>query len=204
MHTSISEILKEKSLKPSRRSLPCLAQSQTHPINLNHFLSVPLSPDPKPDLDDLSQSISTSCSLLPPQTGRSKVWIEMRLALIALRIKVYQCCRFQWWITITYVWTLTRLVLLFESLLSCKACCKCYILWSVKNICCTLFYTPINSNTVWVLSSNFVLDTALNWNKASSCTDFPDCSNIRSALADCRNPAGHLWNILQSHSCLME
>uniref|UniRef100_A0A672HND3 Anoctamin n=1 Tax=Salarias fasciatus TaxID=181472 RepID=A0A672HND3_SALFA len=39
MHTSISEILKEKSLKPSRRSLPCLAQSQTHPINLNHFLS---------------------------------------------------------------------------------------------------------------------------------------------------------------------
>ncbi|XP_037539632.1 anoctamin-3 [Nematolebias whitei] len=40
MHTSISEILKEKSLKPSRRSLPCLAQSQTHPINLNHFLSV--------------------------------------------------------------------------------------------------------------------------------------------------------------------
>ncbi|MEQ2228689.1 hypothetical protein ILYODFUR_011423 [Ilyodon furcidens] len=69
MHTSISEILKEKSLKPSRRSLPCLAQSQTHPINLNHFLSVPLSPDPKPEVEDLSQSISTSCSLLPPQTG---------------------------------------------------------------------------------------------------------------------------------------
>ena len=71
MHTSISEILKEKSLKPSRRSLPCLAQSQTHPINLNHFLSVPLSPEPKPDVEVLSQSISTSCSLLPPQTGQS-------------------------------------------------------------------------------------------------------------------------------------
>uniref|UniRef100_A0AAQ5X037 Anoctamin n=1 Tax=Amphiprion ocellaris TaxID=80972 RepID=A0AAQ5X037_AMPOC len=71
MHTSISEILKEKSLKPSRRSLPCLAQSQTHPINLNHFLSVPLSPEPKPEVADLSQSISTSCSLLPPQTGQS-------------------------------------------------------------------------------------------------------------------------------------
>ncbi|XP_015249249.1 PREDICTED: anoctamin-3-like [Cyprinodon variegatus] len=69
MHTSISEILREKSLKPSRRSLPCLAQSQTHPINLNHFLSVPLSPDPKPEVDDLSQSISTSCSLLPPQSA---------------------------------------------------------------------------------------------------------------------------------------
>ncbi|XP_020514632.2 anoctamin-3 isoform X3 [Labrus bergylta] len=69
MHTSISEILKEKSLKPSRRSLPCLAQSQTHPINLNHFLSVPLSPEPKVDVEGLSQSISTSCSLLPPQTA---------------------------------------------------------------------------------------------------------------------------------------
>uniref|UniRef100_H2LMC4 Anoctamin n=1 Tax=Oryzias latipes TaxID=8090 RepID=H2LMC4_ORYLA len=54
MHTSISEILKEKSLKPSRRSLPCLAQSQTHPINLNLFLSVPLSPDPKPEIEGLS------------------------------------------------------------------------------------------------------------------------------------------------------
>ncbi|XP_037109405.1 anoctamin-3 isoform X2 [Syngnathus acus] len=69
MHTSISEILKEKSLKPSRRSLPCLAQSQTHPINLNHFLSVPLSPEPKAQAEVLSQSISTSCSLLPPQTA---------------------------------------------------------------------------------------------------------------------------------------
>uniref|UniRef100_W5LEW6 Anoctamin n=1 Tax=Astyanax mexicanus TaxID=7994 RepID=W5LEW6_ASTMX len=47
--SSISEILKEKTLKPSRRSLPCLAQSQTHPHNLNHFLSVPLSPEPKAD-----------------------------------------------------------------------------------------------------------------------------------------------------------
>ncbi|XP_069019424.1 anoctamin-3 isoform X2 [Embiotoca jacksoni] len=72
MHTSISEILKEKSLKPSRRSLPCLAQSQTHPINLNHFLSVPLSPDPKPEVEVLSQSISTSCSLLPPRTEDGK------------------------------------------------------------------------------------------------------------------------------------
>lgn len=71
MHTSISEILKEKSLKPSRRSLPCLAQSQTHPINLNHCLSVPLSPELKPETEALSQSLSTSCSLLPPQTGQS-------------------------------------------------------------------------------------------------------------------------------------
>ncbi|KAJ4937647.1 hypothetical protein JOQ06_002279, partial [Pogonophryne albipinna] len=69
MHTSISEILKEKSPKPSRRSLPCLAQSQTHPLNLNHFLSVPLSSEPKPEAEGLSQSVSTSCSLLPPHTA---------------------------------------------------------------------------------------------------------------------------------------
>uniref|UniRef100_A0A3P9IU75 Anoctamin n=1 Tax=Oryzias latipes TaxID=8090 RepID=A0A3P9IU75_ORYLA len=76
MHTSISEILKEKSLKPSRRSLPCLAQSQTHPINLNLFLSVPLSPDPKPEIEGLSQSISTSCSILPPQADGRQNHVE--------------------------------------------------------------------------------------------------------------------------------
>ncbi|XP_075996791.1 anoctamin-3 isoform X2 [Genypterus blacodes] len=69
MHTSISEILREKSLKPSRRSLPCLAQSQTQPINLSHFLSVPLSPEPKPEAVGLTPNISTSCSVLPPQTA---------------------------------------------------------------------------------------------------------------------------------------
>ncbi|KAL0968807.1 hypothetical protein UPYG_G00272140 [Umbra pygmaea] len=56
MHTSISEILKEKTLKPSRRSLPCLAQSQTHPQNLNHFLSMPLSPDDKPQTHPQAES----------------------------------------------------------------------------------------------------------------------------------------------------
>ncbi|KAM9570381.1 anoctamin-4-like isoform 3-T4 [Salvelinus alpinus] len=48
MHTSISEILKEKTLKPSRRSLPCLAQNQIHPQSLSHFLSMPCTPDDKP------------------------------------------------------------------------------------------------------------------------------------------------------------
>ncbi|XDV52538.1 hypothetical protein PO909_021258 [Leuciscus waleckii] len=64
MHTSISEILKEKTLKSSRRSLPCLAQSQTHPENLNHFLSVPLSPEPK----TYSHSVSASCTHIIPPT----------------------------------------------------------------------------------------------------------------------------------------
>ncbi|XP_056595447.1 anoctamin-3 isoform X1 [Triplophysa dalaica] len=62
MHTSISEILKEKTLKSSRRSLPCLAQSQTHPQNLNHCLSVPLSPEPK----SYTQSVSASCTHITP------------------------------------------------------------------------------------------------------------------------------------------
>uniref|UniRef100_A0A672L722 Anoctamin n=1 Tax=Sinocyclocheilus grahami TaxID=75366 RepID=A0A672L722_SINGR len=67
MHTSISEILKAKTLKSSRRSLPCLAQSQTHPQNLNHFLSVPLSPEPK----TYSHSVSASCThITPPPTGK--------------------------------------------------------------------------------------------------------------------------------------
>ncbi|XP_030646255.1 anoctamin-3 [Chanos chanos] len=64
MHTSISEILREKSLKPSRRSLPCLAQSQTHPQDLSHCLSVPLSPEPKAPTH--THSISSSCTHITP------------------------------------------------------------------------------------------------------------------------------------------
>ncbi|XP_005995135.2 anoctamin-3 [Latimeria chalumnae] len=39
MNTSISGIIKEQSLKPSRRSMPCLAQSKTHPQHLNKLSS---------------------------------------------------------------------------------------------------------------------------------------------------------------------
>ncbi|XP_035274695.1 anoctamin-3 isoform X1 [Anguilla anguilla] len=68
MHTSISEILKEKTLKPSRRSLPCLVQSRTHPQNLNHGLSVPLNlnPSPKP------RSGSPSCPDISHRTDGGK------------------------------------------------------------------------------------------------------------------------------------
>ncbi|XP_047675490.1 anoctamin-3 isoform X2 [Tachysurus fulvidraco] len=70
MHTSISEILKDKSLKPSRRSLPCLAQSQTHPDNLSHFLSVPLNPEPKANTN--THSVHASCTdITPPSTDVS-------------------------------------------------------------------------------------------------------------------------------------
>ncbi|KAI5100533.1 anoctamin-3 isoform X3 [Silurus meridionalis] len=70
MHNSISEILKEKNLKPSRRSLPCLAQSQTHPHNLSHFLSVPLNPEPKANTN--THSVQASCThITPPSTDVS-------------------------------------------------------------------------------------------------------------------------------------
>ncbi|XP_015271962.1 PREDICTED: anoctamin-3-like [Gekko japonicus] len=39
MNTSKSETVKEPPLKPSRRSLPCLAQSQTHPHSLSKHSS---------------------------------------------------------------------------------------------------------------------------------------------------------------------
>nr|XP_033775371.1 nitric oxide synthase-interacting protein-like [Geotrypetes seraphini] len=39
MNTSRSETSKDHSLKSSRRSMPCLAQSQTHPQNLNKHSS---------------------------------------------------------------------------------------------------------------------------------------------------------------------
>ncbi|XP_066523223.1 anoctamin-3 [Hoplias malabaricus] len=88
MHTSISEILKEKTLKPSRRSLPCLAQSQTHPHNLNHFLSVPLSPEPKANTNTntntntttttTSHSVSASCTHITakPTDARKDQYVE--------------------------------------------------------------------------------------------------------------------------------
>uniref|UniRef100_A0A3P9AGT7 Anoctamin n=1 Tax=Esox lucius TaxID=8010 RepID=A0A3P9AGT7_ESOLU len=82
MHTSISEILKEKTLKPSRRSLPCLAQSQTHPQNLNHCLSMPLSPDDKPEthpqdrLQSEPQLQHPTGPRLQPQNQLAKPWLQ--------------------------------------------------------------------------------------------------------------------------------
>lgn len=79
MHTSISEILKEKSLKPSRCSLPCLAQSQTHPNNLSHFLSVPLNPEPKANTN--THSVHASCTNITPQSTGA-----------VIHASTYYCC----------------------------------------------------------------------------------------------------------------
>nr|XP_020646071.1 anoctamin-3 [Pogona vitticeps] len=52
MNTSKSETVKEPPLKPSRRSLPCLAQSQTHPHSLSKHSSFlqpnRVQPQPQP------------------------------------------------------------------------------------------------------------------------------------------------------------
>ncbi|XP_063053970.1 anoctamin-3 [Engraulis encrasicolus] len=92
MPTSISEILKEKSiLKPSRRSLPCLAPSQTHPLDiqthpldlqghaqqhhhthpqsLDHFLCLPLPLST--DAHTHTQSVSSSCTQITPTTAQT-------------------------------------------------------------------------------------------------------------------------------------
>lgn len=70
MNTSRSETVKEPPLKPSRRSLPCLAQSQTHPQSLSKHSSflqsnqvMPLpQPQPQPQLHPQSQPVSAEAS----------------------------------------------------------------------------------------------------------------------------------------------
>ncbi|XP_028650048.1 anoctamin-3 [Erpetoichthys calabaricus] len=73
MHTSISQIIKDKTLKPSRRSLPCLAQSQTHPQNLNRTLSL----HPADQIQSKPVSAGSSTVNVPCKKGGGKdVYIE--------------------------------------------------------------------------------------------------------------------------------
>ncbi|CAB1322581.1 unnamed protein product, partial [Coregonus sp. 'balchen'] len=74
MHTSISEILKGKTLKPSRRSLPCLAQSQTHPQSLNRFLSMPCTPNDKPQTHPRSELQDRTHAQV--QTQQADPWLQ--------------------------------------------------------------------------------------------------------------------------------
>ncbi|CAI5763528.1 anoctamin-3 isoform X1 [Podarcis lilfordi] len=61
MNTSKSENVKEPPLKPSRRSLPCLAQSQTHPHSLSKHSSFlqPNRVQPQPQLGTAGTSTAT-------------------------------------------------------------------------------------------------------------------------------------------------
>uniref|UniRef100_A0A8D2IUY7 Anoctamin n=1 Tax=Varanus komodoensis TaxID=61221 RepID=A0A8D2IUY7_VARKO len=62
MNTSKSETVKEPPLKPSRRSLPCLAQSQTHPHSLSKHSSFlqPNRVQPQPQPQPVSAGTSTT------------------------------------------------------------------------------------------------------------------------------------------------
>ncbi|KAF1435830.1 Anoctamin-3, partial [Spheniscus demersus] len=62
MNTSKSETVKEHPLKPSRRSMPCLAQSQTHPQSLSKHSSFlqPNRVQPQPRPQPLSAGTSTA------------------------------------------------------------------------------------------------------------------------------------------------
>ncbi|XP_056210907.1 anoctamin-3 isoform X2 [Falco biarmicus] len=62
MNTSKSETVKEHPLKPSRRSMPCLAQSQTHPQSLSKHSSFlqPNCVQPQPRPQPLSAGTSTA------------------------------------------------------------------------------------------------------------------------------------------------
>eukprot|EP00076_Gallus_gallus_P020847 XP_015141661.1 anoctamin-3 isoform X4 [Gallus gallus] len=60
MNTSKSEMVKEHSLKPSRRSMPCLAQSQTHPQSLSKHSSFLQPNRVQPQPQPLSAGASTA------------------------------------------------------------------------------------------------------------------------------------------------
>uniref|UniRef100_A0A4W3JJL9 Anoctamin n=1 Tax=Callorhinchus milii TaxID=7868 RepID=A0A4W3JJL9_CALMI len=86
MNTSVSGIIKEQPLKPSRRSLPCLAQSQTHPLNLNRHSSQhpPSSKEPK--------SAGPSSTNVSPEKGQWPQKISSKAFLINNASK-YEWCR---------------------------------------------------------------------------------------------------------------
>uniref|UniRef100_A0A8C0C233 Anoctamin dimerisation domain-containing protein n=1 Tax=Buteo japonicus TaxID=224669 RepID=A0A8C0C233_9AVES len=82
MNTSKSETVKDHPLKPSRRSMPCLAQSQTHPQSLSKHSSFlqPNRVQPQPRPQPLSAGTSTATvdvvplfsSVFPSDIGKDK------------------------------------------------------------------------------------------------------------------------------------
>ncbi|XP_027766063.1 anoctamin-3-like, partial [Empidonax traillii] len=69
MNTSKSETVKDHPLKPSRRSMPCLVQSQTHPQSLSKHSSFlqPNRVQPQP------LSAGTSTATVDVVSERAKV-----------------------------------------------------------------------------------------------------------------------------------
>uniref|UniRef100_A0A8C0FR15 Anoctamin n=1 Tax=Bubo bubo TaxID=30461 RepID=A0A8C0FR15_BUBBB len=73
MNTSKSETVKDHPLKPSRRSMPCLAQSQTHPQSLSKHSSFlqPNRVQPQPRPQPLSAGTSTATVDVVSERGRT-------------------------------------------------------------------------------------------------------------------------------------
>lgn len=70
MNTSKSEMVKEHSLKPSRRSMPCLAQSQTHPQSLSKHSSFLQPNRVQPQPQPLSAGASTATVDVVSERGK--------------------------------------------------------------------------------------------------------------------------------------
>uniref|UniRef100_A0A8C9G0S4 Uncharacterized protein n=1 Tax=Pavo cristatus TaxID=9049 RepID=A0A8C9G0S4_PAVCR len=70
MNTSKSETVKEHPLKPSRRSMPCLAQSQTHPQSLSKHSSFLQPNRVQPQPQPLSAGTSTATVDVVSERGK--------------------------------------------------------------------------------------------------------------------------------------
>lgn len=80
MNTSRSETVKEPPLKPSRRSLPCLAQSQTHPQSLSKHSSFLQSnqvmPLPQPQPQPQPVTAEASSATVNVVSERGECWFS--------------------------------------------------------------------------------------------------------------------------------
>ncbi|KAF2978975.1 hypothetical protein EK904_006647, partial [Melospiza melodia maxima] len=84
MNTSKSETVKEHPLKPSRRSMPCLAQSQTHPQSLSKHSSFLQPNRVQPQLQPQPLSAGTSGAAVDVVSERAKVVETLESNLLKL------------------------------------------------------------------------------------------------------------------------
>uniref|UniRef100_A0A8C3E9B5 Anoctamin n=1 Tax=Corvus moneduloides TaxID=1196302 RepID=A0A8C3E9B5_CORMO len=84
MNTSKSETMKEHPLKPSRRSMPCLAQSQTHPQSLSKHSSFLQPNRVQPQLQPQPLSAGTSIATVDVVSERAKVMETLENNLLKL------------------------------------------------------------------------------------------------------------------------
>ncbi|KAF4802270.1 anoctamin-3-like protein [Turdus rufiventris] len=84
MNTSKSETVKEHPLKPSRRSMPCLTQSQTHPQSLSKHSSFLQPNRVQPQLQPQPLSAGSSATAVDVVSERAKVMETLENNLLKL------------------------------------------------------------------------------------------------------------------------